>query len=398
MHLSQNSSQVPDEPGEAAALRAAIATTKRVSSARRALDSVAAVVLAVACFYVGFTVLGLRLHGGNPLWFLWLGERFANLDPGGRTGYDGQFAYYIARDWTTAVPHLDNPPYRLQRVLHPLVARLLSLAWPELIPWTLILVNLVALIAAACALAKWLSSQKVSPWYTLTYSLYVGLFLAYSRALTEPLAFALAACGLVAWLRRNYPVAVVLLALGALGKETILLLVFGVAIAEASRRRYLPALAVLAGSSLPLLAWEAWLFGQFRVVPFAAGPSLELVPLNGILPYLNAEPGRVSAFVFVALPAALLAVASLTRLAKHHSCPLGWLLVLQSIFVLMMPFPVYDHIMAAGRNAAGLALAWTLAIPSVHLYVRKPVSILWVAPTSIWLVPVLRWAPWLSPT
>src|SRR5262245_10147804 len=88
---------------------------------------VAPVVLAAAAVYAGFTLAGLALHGWNPLWFVWIGERFSNLDPHGRTGYDGQFVYYIARDGWSALPHIDNPPYRLQRIAYPLLVRLVSL-------------------------------------------------------------------------------------------------------------------------------------------------------------------------------------------------------------------------------------------------------------------------------
>src|SRR5262245_66439353 len=91
----------------------------------RAVRSWVAVAATAAAFYAAFTLTALALHGWNPLWFVWIGEHYAYHDPNGRSGYDGQFVYYIARDGLDAVPHLDSPSYRLGRILYPaLVARL----------------------------------------------------------------------------------------------------------------------------------------------------------------------------------------------------------------------------------------------------------------------------------
>ena len=57
---------------------------------------------------------------------------FSELNPQGTTGYDGQFAYYIARDGFAAAPNLDNPSWRFQRIIYPALARAL-MSSPELI-------------------------------------------------------------------------------------------------------------------------------------------------------------------------------------------------------------------------------------------------------------------------
>src|SRR4051812_24326300 len=104
------------------------------------------VVLAAAVFYGAFTLAGLALHGWNPLWFVWIGERYASGDPHGRTGYDGQFVYYIARDGVDAVPHLDSPAYRLGRILYPALAAGVSGGHQALIPWAMVLINFAAIV------------------------------------------------------------------------------------------------------------------------------------------------------------------------------------------------------------------------------------------------------------
>ena len=362
---------------------------------RQKLNSVLAAVLTVTCFYVLFTIIALGLHDWNPLWFMWLGERYANLDPAGRTGYDGQFVYYIARDGMAAIPHLDNAPWRLQRILLPLVTRVLSLGQPDAMPWMLILINLAAICASTFALAQWLHSQKVSAWYSLTYSLFVGLLLAYSRNLTEPLAFCLAAWGVTTWLKKKHVPAIFLLALAALTRETAVLFAVGLALAQLAHKNL--RLAFIASTAaLPLLVWEGYLFARFSVVPFRVGPTMEFIPLAGSLPYLSLDPARLSAFALVGVPSALWAIFSAMHLLKNPHLDPAWLLLTVSVFMTLMPPVLYEHIMGAGRIAAGLVLAALLMFPTLSESARKAVLIYWVAPTLIWLIPILRWAPWLS--
>jgi len=358
------------------------------------LDSTQAVVWAVFCFYVLFTAIALGLHGGNPLWFAWLGERYMDLEPAGRLGYDGQFVYYIARDGLAAVPHLDNPPYRLQRILLPLLTRGLALGQPQAIPWVVISINLVAIVAATYALAQWLNSSDLSPWYALTFALFVGVFMAYSRDLTEPLAYGLAAWAIVSWMQRKRTAAMVLLALSALTKETAMLFAISLALAQLANRNLRRAMGCLL-SLIPLALWEGYLYMRFGVVPLQSGTTLGFIPLGGILPHLTVEPGRVSAFVFVGIPA-LAAILSAAALFRNPRSEVAWLVLAQGAFVILMPANVYDHLMHAGRNAAGLVLAVVFALPGLGGLVRKAILVCCVTPTLIWLLPVLRWAPWLS--
>lgn len=353
------------------------------------------VTAAVACFYLVFTLAALGLHGGDPLWFMWLGERFADLNPAGRMGYDGQFVFYIARDGLASIPHLDNPPYRLQRILLPILVRLVSGGQPAFMPWVTIFINLAAIVSTTYLLAGWLDSQGMSAWYATAYALYVGTFMAYSRNLVEPVAFGLAGLGTVGWMKEKHAVAVTALALAALVKETTLLFVFGLALAEFIRRRPARSLAVLA-TSLPLLVWEVYLLARFDVLPFMSGTPLQIVPLSGILPYVTAEPGRISALLFVALPAAALALVAAYGLTKDAGSPRLWILLFNCVFILLMPINVYDHVMHAGRNAAGLVLAALLCMPLFAKPLRGLLWAGWVLPTFVWLIPVLRWAPWLS--
>jgi hypothetical protein len=228
------------------------------------------------------------------------------------------------------------------------------------------------------------------------YSFYIGTVMAYSRDVTEPLAICLVTFGIVAWLRRMYVPAVIALALALLTKETMLLFSCGI-IASALAQRNVRLALYASLSILPLALWQGYLFVRFGSLPIATGPSLMSIPLGGILPHLTLEPGRMSGWLFVGLPAlALLCYSMLYLLKDKGRSPAGWWLLFNSIFVVLMPFGVYDHVMHAGRNAAGMVLSTLFLLPVIGTRIRVLLLCYWVFPTAVWLLPILRWAPWLS--
>ncbi|MHB1354468.1 MAG: AZOBR_p60025 family cell surface glycopolymer formation protein [Anaerolineae bacterium] len=361
------------------------------SPSRGTLSPVAGVVFTTVGFYLLFTVIALVLHSWDPLWFVWIGDRFANLDPSGSTGYDGQFIYYIARDGINALAHLDTPVYRLQRILLPAILRALTFGIPALIPWAMLAVNLTAVVLTVWLLASWLREQRLSPWYALVYPAYVGALMAYSRGLTEPLTYCLAAGGAIFWLRGRHAWSALLLSCAVLCKEIALLFIIGVICATLVRREWKhlvwPVLAVI-----PWVIWEALLYLRFGVFAATSGPAMGRLPLIGILPYLTLEPGRLSALFIAGIPALALFGTALVLLARERGrSRIVWWVLLNSLFVLLMPSQVYDHIMHAGRNAMGMILALALLLPTLSRQFRLGYT-LWLAlPTLFWVIPILRW-------
>jgi hypothetical protein len=357
--------------------------------------SVTRVTTVVLLFYLLFTAVALIRHDFDPFWFVWLGERFDQLQPDGRLGYDGQFAYYIARDGLDAAVRLDIPTYRLQRILLPLLARIVGLGQPYLIPWGLLFINLIAIVSATYLLGRWLYSKGQSPWYALLYGLSVGVFMAYSRSLNEPLAYALAIAGLAAWDNRKQPLAILCFALAALAKEQALLFPFSLAIGGLASRQFRQVI-LLSLASVPLLVWEIYLWVIFGTWGVGQGSSVGLIPLHGILSQLTLEAGRISGLLFVALPALGLLGLAIYWLWCGNRQPVVWLLLFHAAFVLLLPPDVFDHLMHAGRNATGLTAATVFAVPAMRREWRWALGTGWIMPTFIWLVPVLRWAPWLT--
>jgi hypothetical protein len=353
------------------------------------------VVLGAAAFYAAFTLVGLAAHGWNPLWFVWIGERYAYGDPHGHTGFDGQFVYYLARDGWAALPHLDNPPYRLQRILYPILARTLSGGDAAALPWVMVAINGAAILAATLLITRWLIAHGQSRWWGLVYPLYVGTLMSYSRDLTEPLAYAFAAGGAVAWFGERRLLAVACFALAGLARETTALFPLALALAELMRRRW-SAAATLAAACTPMLAWQLYIAAQLGALPVTRSAPFSALPGTAMFARLSLDPGRLSSLLFVALPVLALTPSAVRAVGRARRDPIAWLVAVHCAFVILFPAAVHAHILDATRGAAGLLVALLLGWPRLAPAVRAAVALCAVLPTAIWLAPMLWWAPWTA--
>ena len=181
----------------------------RIGRGRAALDRPIAVLAAVAVVWGVWTLSIIRRGevGELPrtgITFLDQGAGASatidalRADAVGESGYDGQFFYYMALDPASAAEYVDAPGYRFGRIGYPALARGLAAAQPGAIPWTLLLVNVLAVGAGTFLLARFLRDRGVSPWFAILFGTAPGLFVAVSRDLSEPLAYALAIAGIAA--------------------------------------------------------------------------------------------------------------------------------------------------------------------------------------------------------
>src|SRR5579885_3744182 len=94
---------------------------------------------------LGFFVLARHYSAMD---FVHLGTVWGAHNKSGTWGYDGQFYYQIARNPLGAARYMDNAPYRYQHLLYPLLAWLLSFGQVPLVPYTLLLINLLSIIGS----------------------------------------------------------------------------------------------------------------------------------------------------------------------------------------------------------------------------------------------------------
>jgi hypothetical protein len=351
------------------------------------------VVLVVALVYVGLTLIR---YNGDPLMFALVGTRYSQGDLGGTQGYDGQFSYFIARDPSDGCQPCDVPAYRYQRILYPLLAWMLAFGRPEAVPWTLIVVNVAALVAGTYFTERLLAARGVSRWYALAYGLYGGLVAGLRLDLTEPLAYGLVQGALWAWDRweagtgdrgsgigdqgsgstrwvdfrqRAFFICCLLLVLAALAKETTLVVAAGLFLYLVLERRWRGAAALSLAVGIPFAVWQGVLWLWLGSPGVGAGGAMatpfEWLPFAGLM-----RVARISWPVFWLLlaieaplfvgPAVWALVASARDLLRGRTHPWTAILLVQAAVLPFLPFSTWREPLAMARLGAGLVAATLL--------------------------------------
>ena len=315
--------------------------------------------------------LAILLSGGDPLSLARIGTRFASGDPDGTPGYDGQFVYYIARDLDPDVvaAHLDNPAYRYQRILMPLLARILSFGNPGWLPWTLVLVGVLSHTAGVWAVETLFKRWGISRWYALLYGLYAGFLLALITGLPEPLAYALVALGVLAIETERRPLGWVLLALAVFTKEVTLLFVGAIMLSDLLSRRWSAVLGMGMVVVMPFLLFQGWLWTAFGEFGIGSGGDMatpfEWIPFMGLLRIAAHSWLYLIAMLVVFGPTLLWAAVwgiwkpiQFLRAGDQNMLVLA--LLLNSLMIIFLPFSTFRETGGLIRLASGLVLAVTL--------------------------------------
>ncbi len=342
------------------------------------------VVLLAAAGYIGLVMA----RGGGPMGLVLEGTRFSQGLPDGTEGYDGQFVYYIARDPLGAAPHIDAPAYRYQRILYPLLARLAALGNPVLIPWTLPLLNLLALAVGTWLAEEMLAEAGASRWHALTVGLYAGQLLSVRVDLPEPLALALALGGMRALSRRRVGVAAGLFALAALARETSLLFVAGCGAYlwfGESRRRGATFVALAAAPFIlyQIVLWR-WLGSPGVGSGGADATPFEWLPFAGFLRIGGAGWRALALFSLILLPPVILptlwglASAGGDLLRGRHR-PWTWALFANAAVIPFLPFSTFREPLAMLRFTVPLVAC--VVLYAAHRPSRRALrySSLWLA-------------------
>jgi len=273
------------------------------------LNSPVVPAIVIAICYITFFVLLLRARGGDVSLFVIAGG--VNVDaakvPAGLTvipnigGYDGIWFYRLAINPFTSVQathgiRIDNPPYRQQRVMYPLIVWLLSFGQVTWIPWLLVIVNIIAAAVMAGFAGAFAKRFGLNALWGVIVPLYPGFVLTFSRDLAEIVtaAFAMGAIWAIAS-RRNIAAALLLTA-AVLTREPTLLLAFALAAAwlierVLHRERRIGAITF----SLPIAVYTVWQFFlaiRWGVSPLRAGAPARALPFVEFARFLAAASFR----------------------------------------------------------------------------------------------------------
>ncbi len=204
--------------------------------------------------------------------------------------YDGVYLYAIALDpLALGEQHavLTQPAYRYRSPLLGWLAGAASLGQPALVPWALMLLALGGFAVSAMLVSVLAASLGASAWLGLAVALNPGLLVAISADTAEPVAMALIAGGLLAWLAgRRWPAALLLTG-AAFARELGMVVAVGVALVElatwwragaarAPIRSWLRRAAPLAIVPALYVGWWAYLFVRVGSLPTFEPSNLEL--------------------------------------------------------------------------------------------------------------------------
>lgn len=321
-------------------------------------------VVAVVCLiYVAIT---FARNNFDPLRFALIGSQYDPGLPNGQPGYDGQFAYQIARDPDNGWTRIDVPAYRYQRIVYPSAARVLAFGNVDLIPWTLIAINVAALIGGTWLTEEILAHYQANRWYALVFGLNAGTLMSVRLDLTEPCAYALAQLGVLLLLKDRSRWAAIVFAVAALTKETTLLFAGGAALIYLIERHWRKLIELLLISIVPFAIWQLILLNRFGQFGIGSGGALatpfEIVPLRGWWSIATIDMRLFVLMAAITLPMAvipmLIALRSVWRDVRARKFDLASALLLPNAFIILFtPQSTFREPLAMARFVVGLIAA-----------------------------------------
>lgn len=324
--------------------------------------------IVVAVLSVALVGVVAVTKGYSLIDFVHLGTIWANHDPSGTWGYDGQFYYQIARNPLHAGQYMDSAPFRYQHIFYPLVVGVLSLGQIALIPFMLMLVNILSVVLSVELLARLLTKAGFSPWFALALGLYFGQGTGILFDTAEPFTYFLVMLGVWLFIEKNrYWPAALMLGLATLSREIAVLFPIGYTLVLLVQKKWRPCLEFILLGIVPIFAWLVILrliFGQTGVTftqPF------EHVPFAGIFYHADAPRKFYLLLLMMFLPTlagwGLMAVDFFRKIIKGTGpfllrfSPMYLILGANLLMITLMNHHSFDELVSCGRIATGVVLA-----------------------------------------
>ncbi len=234
----------------------------------------------------------------------------------GGDGYDGQFYYYIIKDFFMGEEGVPNP-FRSQRILYPALAYIFALGQAQLLPYSMPLVNLLAIALSTLLLWRLTRDGPVRAELLLVYSMNIGFLIAFFYDVATPLCVGLTVGGAYFYYREKLEAAAALLALAMLAQENALLVIAGFALWLVWKRNWRGAITISAALG-PWALWQALLWQRYGMLPALMSGGHFEPPFLGMISQMASFdlPGgltgnlrALSVYPFMAFVLALLAVS-----------------------------------------------------------------------------------------
>ena len=340
--------------------------------------------LVVILGYLAVTIVVLRAFDYNPTGPIRIGDmlpadRFWTehtlVQPG--VGYDGQWFFYLAHDPLLRAPnpetYLDLPAYRYARILYPALAWALALGQPAAVPWSLLAVNLLAVVVGTLAAIDIVRQLGANRWLAVGYAFSPPVLFGVAASLAEPAALALVAAGVALALRGRHWPAGLAMTLAVLAREPSILVPFGFGLYALALLDWRRAAAYLAPLSVPIL-WHLSILLRLGALPSAQSPTNFGVPFGGAYyrlglllgwhPSMLGEPlpaANIWPEAVIILTSAAIVVIGLIKVFERRDV-FAWLLWLQAALALGTGPFVWADLYSYGRVLGLLYFAFALCL------------------------------------
>lgn len=186
----------------------------------------------------------------------------------GSEGYDGQFFYYMAlQPFQVHRANIDNPPYRAQRILYPVMAHVVAGGNPHLVPYSLLIVNLGALLLTVWWMAGLAVRAGRSSWWSLAGVISIGTLLPTTFCLGEPLGVACVVGAIAATVRGKLGWTFAGLALSVLAREQMVVIMPIFGLYWWKERGWRQAWWVMGVPWVIWGIWQGWGYQMYGIIP-----------------------------------------------------------------------------------------------------------------------------------
>jgi hypothetical protein len=241
--------------------------------------------IAMLALYGLAIVPALMRHGFDPSAFIVAGDRYVDaaklpspiyVRPHSE-GYDGQFYYRFAlAPFDLRQPlfgiELDAPAWRMQRIVYPVLAWLVSFGRPQLVPFALVALNLIGVACVGLFAVRLAQRLALPPLVPFAIGLWPGFMVTLTHDTTEIMSAALILAALDRYFAGRLVAFAIVGALATLTRETGVLVLGGLLIHEVFRRNVRAAAACL-GGMVPFVVWR-------QLQPLFWGTSTASVAIN----------------------------------------------------------------------------------------------------------------------
>jgi hypothetical protein len=306
-------------------------------------------------------------------------------------GFDGQFYYIIAQDPSQPIICAERPrppdcaldpafgEVRAERILYPYTAGILTLGSPHLVPYTLLLVNLMAILLTTWLVGSICVASGASVWLGAAAGLFCGEVLGFLRDLADPFAVLWVVLAVYLLRKERYLWSALAIAAALLTREQLILTVPLLLLPLLAQRRWRTlALSLLIGLG-PFIGWQIvlritwgkWALSSGDTAGAGVGGGSRLMPFLGLWQeHTKVDFGLILAFVVTPLAlAVMISAIHIWQSGPRHLLydPVPLIIILYTLLLSVTSWILWQDMWTPGRLAAIAVILGVIAVSGLPM-------------------------------